>query len=43
MIPWGRKVETEIPLKRDKSGMRDEYSGVSERDGNELKNTSRHM
>jgi hypothetical protein len=43
LISWGRKVETKIRLKRDKSGKRDEYSGVSERNGNVLKSISLHM
>jgi hypothetical protein len=40
LIPWGRKVETKMRLKRDKSGGIQEYSGVLRRHGNELKCTS---
>jgi hypothetical protein len=36
LIPWGRKVETKMRLKRDKSGGIQEHSGVLKGDGNEL-------
>jgi hypothetical protein len=37
LIRWGRKVETKLHIKRDKSGGTHDNSGVLKRDVNELK------